>query len=93
MAGLLLPVGPGRAYRVDATRLQVDIWRLDALMILVGVAATSGFTLRQLWVEPSRLVGLAHLHALHGLTATVPLLRVVAGGGPPRRVYYNLLAV
>ena len=53
MTSLLLPVGPGRAYRVDATRLQVDIWRLHALMILVGVAAASGFTLRQLRVEPS----------------------------------------
>ena len=53
MASLLLPVGPGRAYRVDATRLQVDIWRLYALMILVRVAAASGFTLRQLRVEPS----------------------------------------
>ena len=53
MTSLLLPVGPGCTYRVDATRLQVDIWWLYALMVLVGIAATAGFTLRQLRVEPS----------------------------------------
>ena len=71
----------------------MDIWWLHALMVLVWVAATAGFTLRQLRVEPSRLIGLAHLHALHGLTIAVPLLRIVACGGPSRRVYDNLLAV
>ena len=93
MTSLLLPVGPGRTYRVDAARLQVDIWWLHALMVLMGVAATAGFTLRQLRVEPRRLIGLAHLHALHGLTAAVPLLRIVACGRPSCRVYDNLLAV
>ena len=93
MTSLLLPVGPRCAYRVDAARLKVDIWWLHALMVLVGVAATAGFTLRQLRVEPSRLVGLAHLHAFHRLTAVVPLLRIVARGRPTCRVYDNLLAV
>ena len=61
-------------------------------MVLLGVTATSRLALGQLRVETSRLVGLAKLHAFHGLLAVVTLAEITSRG-PTGRVDYDLLAI
>ena len=59
-------------------------------MVLAWLAPASGLALRELRVEPGLLVGLAELHAFHGVIRVVSLGEV-ASCGAACRVHHNAL--
>ena len=92
MTCLLLPVGPWCTNSIDTVWLHVDIGRLNTLMILVWIAATSRFTLGELGIESCWLVGLIHRHTFHRLATVIPF-RIVPLILSSHLINYDFLAI
>ena len=58
----------------------MNIWWLDALVVLILVPAASGLPLNKLRVDPRLVISLGQLHALDWvLTDRFPLLECLVG--------------